>query len=831
MGVVWKAEDIVLGRIVAIKVLPADVARDEKRRSMFFEEARLASSLSEAHIVQVHEFGREGDLDFIVMEFIDGKPLNRLMQGRPLPPDKVADFGHQIARALSKAHNKGLLHRDLKPSNVLVTEDGDLKLVDFGLAVLFGRDDESVGTDVTTQTFAGAKTEKTQHVMGTLPYMSPEQLRGGKLDARSDIFSLGTVLYEMTTGQRPFTGPTGREVIEEILKSRPKPVQDLVPRVPMDLGKIIAKALSRKRGDRYQNTEDMAVDLKRLGKDLETGSLHSYEDLIKSTRPKRRWWTLAATALVSSLTVAMLIWWFVLGRVPAGDPSTILILPLEMRGQADQEDYLGRAFSEAIAVNLTQAEDLKILPVSGSRPSTEGPRALWHAATALGAGQVLNGSLQRSGGIMRVSINLTDVSRNRMVWGTQKDVPTAELTELASEFARQIAEKVGSSLGQMYRDPRFDPEGSPGFLASVDLAKVIGAVRRKDKAAMAEATRRLAEQFPEETDAMVLRAQALKWNSFGAKPSSPEWIAFEESLIALERVDSGNPWEAIIRAQSVNQNQFLTSQNPSRHEVAFKMFGVVLARDDLGPRLRSSALVARGECLIEMGEFDAARVDLEEARRLNPMQYGSYLVLSYVLGELGRLGESEEYARQGLALAPLDADAHGFLAWPLMQQRRLEEAVAHARMALKIDPANSQNHWTLGIVLEKSGDWEEAVGLHRTACRITPTQDTCGHYARALVHTGKPKQAREAVEKAVSLPEDDLGAYQLALYWALAGDWDRALRQLRRYMEIDGNPNYGDLQIVDEPDLDSLRGETEFQEIVDEVRRRVRAKGILEEAD
>src|SRR5262245_3686331 len=192
MGVVWKAEDNVLNRTVAIKVLPADLALDEKRRRMFLDEARLAASVSHGNIVQVHELGREGDVDFIVMEYVEGQPLNRHLNGRPLAPDKVADWGLQAAQGLARAHRKGLIHRDLKPANILVTSDNEVKIVDFGLAVLFEQRDSTIGPFATT--FTAAVPEATRpRIAGTLHYMSPEQVRGEKLDARSDIFALGTV--------------------------------------------------------------------------------------------------------------------------------------------------------------------------------------------------------------------------------------------------------------------------------------------------------------------------------------------------------------------------------------------------------------------------------------------------------------------------------------------------------------------------------------------------------------------------------------------------------------------------------------------------------------
>ena len=284
MGVVWKAEDTVLKRTVAIKVLPADVVYSEDRRKRFLEEARAASAVSDAHIVQVYEFGQERGLDFIVMEYVEGNPLNKLLHGRPLPSHKVADYGQQVARALSRAHRKKLLHRDLKPGNILVTAEGEVKVVDFGLAILF----RHAGSTATTRSILEGDPTGKREIAGTLPYMSPEQVRGEELDARSDIFSLGTVLYEMTTGQQPFGGRTTRDLVGEIIKARPNPVHELVPNTPMELERIIDKALAPRRADRYQTTDDLAVDLKRLGRDLESGSAPSWGSLVVPASEKQR---------------------------------------------------------------------------------------------------------------------------------------------------------------------------------------------------------------------------------------------------------------------------------------------------------------------------------------------------------------------------------------------------------------------------------------------------------------------------------------------------------------------------------------------------------------
>ena len=361
MGVVWKAEDTVLNRTVAIKVLPADLSRDEKRRQMILEEAKLASSVSDARIVQVYEFGQEGDLDFIVMEYVEGRPLSKMMHGKPLPPHKVAEFGHQVARALARAHQKGLLHRDIKPANILVTPNDEVKVVDFGLAAFFERTESTAGLDESTRSLPSSDTptqriSRRDALAGTLPYMSPEQVQGENLDARSDIFSLGIVLYEMTTGDRPFAGRTNADLLRDIVKSRARPVHELVPKVPMELDRIVQKALEPRKRNRYQTMEDMAVDLKHLGRELESGSSPSYDDLRDAAGLGNRKWVWRVSAAVA-VVLLIVVGWNLMSRDsgPAMDENIILILPFEVSGQEQEADYVGRAFAEEIASNAPLA--------------------------------------------------------------------------------------------------------------------------------------------------------------------------------------------------------------------------------------------------------------------------------------------------------------------------------------------------------------------------------------------------------------------------------------------------------------------------------------------
>src|SRR5262245_20797499 len=446
MGVVWKAEDTVLGRTVAIKVLPADLALDEERRRMFLDEARLAASVSHGNIVQVHELGREGDLDFIVMEYVEGQPLNRLLHGRPLPPEKVADWGLQVAQGLARAHRKGLIHRDLKPANILVTPEGEAKIVDFGLATLFAPLDSTTGSWTLTLTEAPGS-ETSTRIAGTLPYMSPEQLRGEKLDARSDIFSFGTVLYEMTTGQRPFTGLTPAEVAKEILRSQPKPVHEQVPKVPLELRWIIEKLLARRPADRFQIMDDLAVDLKRLAKNLESGSAPSSGDVQvapRADRARKR-------------------------RDVQKQIHSIAVLPLENLSRAPRHEYFADGMTEALLTRLAQIASLRVISRTAVMAYKGIRKPLPRIAEELGVDGLIEGTALLVGERVRVTVQLIRAGSDALLWAEQYERNLGDVLSLQNEVARKIATEIQARLtsserARLRRSRRVDPEAYRLFL-------------------------------------------------------------------------------------------------------------------------------------------------------------------------------------------------------------------------------------------------------------------------------------------------------------------------------------------------------------------------------
>jgi serine/threonine protein kinase/tetratricopeptide (TPR) repeat protein len=447
MGVVYKAEDTELGRFVALKFLPDDLARDPQALERFRREARAASALNHPNICTIHEIGKYGDQSFIVMEFLEGVTLKHRITGKPLDVETAVSLAIEIADALNAAHSKGVVHRDIKPANIFVTEQGHAKILDFGLAKLtptVARVSEAAA--VMAEATAGISAENLTSpgtALGTVAYMSPEQVRGRGLDARTDLFSFGVVLYEMATGTPPFRGDTSGVIFEAILNRAPSSPVRLNPEVPSEMERIIDKALEKDRVVRYQHAADLLADLKRLKRQTESARVVLTETSADNKPKRLKLWVLAACVAAIALAVGG-AWYLRPSRESQID--SIAVLPFTNVGGDANTDYLSDGITESLIDSLTHVPQLKVK----SRHSVFRYRGkdvdVQKLGSELGVSALVSGRVVPRGDMIEISAELTDVRDNTEMWGQQYRGKSADIIPLQQQMASDISEKLRSKL-------------------------------------------------------------------------------------------------------------------------------------------------------------------------------------------------------------------------------------------------------------------------------------------------------------------------------------------------------------------------------------------------
>ena len=438
MGEVYRARDTRLGRDVALKILAGAYTRDHDRIRRFRQEATAASALNHPGILTIYEAGDADGCQFIATEFVDGETLRQILNRRGRLPLKAAlDIAAQVAAALAAAHKAGIVHRDVKPENVMVRPDGYVKVLDFGIAKLTQEPDESADANEITRPLSQTRDGM---ILGTVPYMSPEQARGLAVDARSDIWSLGCLLYEMLAGRSPFAGPTTSDVLVGILDKEPAPLTAPPHDIPAECDWIITKTLRKRADERYQNTEELLSDVRRL---QETLALESHQERAPAppARPSPRQFLIGAAALAALLIAGAggALWYW---RARAASPATttarsLAVLPLKSLDAGD--NYLGLGIADAVIRRTSQTGGMIVRPTSAVQRYMTDDRDALSVARELSTDVVLEGSVQRAGDRLRVSVNLLRVRDGASLWADNFDLRTTDIFEIQDRVAREVA--------------------------------------------------------------------------------------------------------------------------------------------------------------------------------------------------------------------------------------------------------------------------------------------------------------------------------------------------------------------------------------------------------
>ncbi|HTK95825.1 MAG TPA: serine/threonine-protein kinase, partial [Terriglobales bacterium] len=413
MGLVYRAEDTVLGRNVALKFLPADAATDQNTLDRFLREARAAAALDHPNICTIHDVERFEGQPVIVMECLDGESLKARIARGALPVDELLPLAIEISDALQAAHGKGVTHRDIKPANLFVTASGQAKILDFGLAKLAPQRQPATATGTSATLGSGALTSPGSAV-GTIAYMSPEQARGEEIDPRSDLFSFGAVLYEMATGHVAFSGNTPAMVFDAILHGTPRLLLQVDAKLPPELEHIIAKALEKDRELRYQSAAELKSDLKRLKRDLDSGARRANGD---SSRVE------AATA-----------------------EKSLAVLYFENLSGGKADEYFRDGMTEDIITELSKIARLRLFPRSEVLAYRDKPVSALHVGQQLNARYVLEGSLRRAGNRVRITAQLVETATRHSVWAERYDRQLQDVFAIQDEIARSIAQALRITL-------------------------------------------------------------------------------------------------------------------------------------------------------------------------------------------------------------------------------------------------------------------------------------------------------------------------------------------------------------------------------------------------
>jgi len=687
MGVVFRAKDTRLGRKVALKFLPDDIAGDPQAIERFRREARAASALNHPHICTIHDIDEDKGRAFIVMELLEGQTLKHRIDDKPMDAAEVIDLGIQITDGLEAAHSKAIVHRDIKPANIFVTARGQAKILDFGLAKVGtphsggAADLDATAGTLAPNAIAAENLTSPGTSVGTVAYMSPEQARGEALDSRSDLFSLGVVLYEMATGAPPFTGASPALIFDGILNTVPPPASKANPRVPAGLDAILNKALEKDPDLRCQTAAELKADLKRLKRDLETGRRAAAE---KSP---------AAPAAQTA---------------PAG-AKRVAVLYFENQGGAKEDEYFRDGMTEDIITELSKIGQLQIFPRSEILPFRDKTVTPPQVGQQLGAGYVLEGSIRRAGNRVRVTATLVEIATRVSVWSERYDRQMDDVFAIQEEIARSIAQALRITLSPqeekvMARKPTENAQAYDFYLRGRNYTRrenLDYALQMFEQAIRLDPNFALAHAGIATVCGLV----------FELRDQSPRWL--EKGQAACDRATALAPDLAEVNA---SRARMFYAQKKWEEAYLSALRAIERKQDCEG------AWNVLGRALFASDRWEEAAAFANRAIEANGDDYNVYIPYANAFRGLGRLEEAARVdalmvraLRQQLEISPEDVRARILLTARLAQVGESEEAIRHLETAVALRPNDGNTLYNAACTYGLLGRKAEALDTFKKA--------------------------------------------------------------------------------------------------------------------